>query len=105
MINKAKDDKWSLEVKKKYNGRCPHCGSTEGSSHHIIPRQCMRTRLVVECGIYSCNWLHRAFEGKKGKYEKEKCLRIYVGNVRLSNLEKIKVGIIKPEVVGYKEIK
>lgn len=99
------DDKWSEEVAKKYNHKCIHCNSPLASSHHIIPRQCKKTRYILECGIYCCNSLHRIFEGKKGKKKQLEAIRIFVGIQRYENLDKIRKGISTPEEFNYMVIK
>ena len=104
MTDKSRDDRWSEAVKKKARGRCAHCGSSLSSAHHIIPRGVLKTRWLLENGIYACEWLHRGLERKRGKEEQDKCLRIFVGLDRLKNLERIRDKELNPKMVGYREI-
>lgn len=99
------DDKWSKEVAKKYGYKCIHCENPLSSAHHIIPRQCKKTKYVLECGIYCCDSLHRIFEGKKGKRKQMEAIRIFIGNQRYENLDKIRKGINKPEDFNYVVVK
>lgn len=103
-MDNTRDVKWSNEVKERYEGQCPHCGSRECSSHHIVPRSCLKTRYIIENGIFCCDILHRAFEGKVKEFDKNKAIRIYIGQKRFNNLNKIKNGLNSFEDFGYREV-
>lgn len=106
----SRDRRWSTSVALLAKGKCPHCGKLVHDVHHIMPRNCQRTRYLIENGINCCFILHRMFEGKWGKTKeerminKEKAIRIYVGKERFNNLNKIRRGIIQYEEVGYREV-
>lgn len=110
-MNASRDKRWSFKVALLAKGLCIHCGKPVHDAHHIIPRNCQRTRYVVENGINSCHILHRMFEGKWGKTKEERernkreSIRIYVGKERYENLNKIRLGLLSYIAVGYTEVK
>ena len=100
--SKARDKRWAVAVMERYDGKCPHCNEEADGPHHIVPRGNRSTRYVLENGLNACLRLHRRFEAK-GKVRR-KAIRIYVGEERYDNLQKIAHGQARPEDFGYKVV-
>lgn len=76
-IDKARDTRWSQAIGNKYGWNCPHCSGI-GGAHHIVPRGCLKTRYILDNGIYACDYLHRVFERPRSDKTRMKYIRLYV---------------------------
>lgn len=102
MIDKKRDSRWSVAVRKKYFKRCPHCGKfPDGGVHHIISRSNTNTRYVLENGILTCFKFHRDFENIN---KKDKLIKMYIGEEIYKKLKDLSRGKISLEESGFTEI-
>lgn len=93
MVNKARDKRWSQEIRKRNGGLCPHCNKPgKAGAHHIIAREVQATRYLVINGVNTCEWLHRQFEGTKE--ERDDAISRFVGWRRYGLLEAIASGLV-----------
>jgi predicted restriction endonuclease len=104
-LNSARDSRWSKAVAAKYDYRCPHCDSEDCSSAHLIPRSVLKTRYLLENGLYCCHSVHSILDEKPlDDPKRKKVLKLYVGldkYIKLDNIRKNKLNI---EEAGFEEI-
>lgn len=102
MVDKKRDKRWSEEIQKRNNGKCPCCAKPAlAGAHHIIPRENMRTRYLIINGINTCNNLHRRFEDSKEI--RDATIERFVGWKRYGVLEAIANGMV--DNARYEEVK
>jgi len=55
---KKADQRWSQIIRRQ--GYCAYCGSRNNlEAHHLIRRNYLPTRLLIECGMCLCRYHHR----------------------------------------------
>ena len=98
------DKLWGKKVKEKFNSICPHCGiePETGQPAHIFGRTVLKTRHVVENGIWACHELHRKME--TGEKIKRDVVQFYVDNDLYDNLKKIVDGKNEAKDFDYTDL-
>jgi len=97
---KARDKRWSLAVKEKYDYLCFYCGAEGTDPAHIIGKgRSKKTRYVLENGICLCRKCHIAFDTDQ-KFRKH---IINVLKDLYQKLMEVKNGR-KPEDFGFREV-
>jgi len=82
---------------------CEWCGARGCDPAHIIPRKFLKTRHLLENGLFLCRECHIKFD--RNVEFRDKVINILVGREKYRRLLEISQGIVSPENSKLKELK
>jgi len=96
--NKAREERLAKVLRERSEERCEYCGRDGCDPAHIIPREHLKTRYVLENLLYFCRECHIKFDNNKEF--RELVISVLVGGKKYMRLKEITKG--KAAVGKYK---
>ena len=98
MKNKAREERLVEVLKERSEERCEYCGRLSCDAGHILPREYLKTKYVLENLLHLCRECHIKFDNNREF--REKIIKVLIGQEKYNNLVKIAKG--KATVGKYK---
>ena len=100
--NKAREERLAKVLRERSEERCEYCGRDGCDPAHIIPREHLKTKYVLENLLYFCRACHNFFDNNVAF--RKHIILILIKREKYERLQKIAKGKASVEEYGYTEV-